>query len=47
MKRFFMKILLFFLSADPVIADKTVHLSNKEYYELDGFKLAQLMRNKK
>jgi hypothetical protein len=34
----------FFLSADPVVADATNHLSNKEYYEIDGFRLAQVIK---
>jgi len=34
----------FLLSADPVVADATNHLSNKEYYEIDGFKLAQVIK---
>ena len=34
----------FLLSADPVVSDATNHLSNKEYYEIDGFKLAQVIK---
>lgn len=41
-----MKVLLFFLSADPVFSDKTNHLTNKEYFEIDGYKLGQLLRKK-
>lgn len=35
----------FILDADPVIADATSHLTNKEYYEIDGYKLARIIKN--
>ncbi len=35
----------FLLDGDPVIADATAHLSNKEYYEIDGYKLAHIIKN--
>jgi hypothetical protein len=34
----------FLLSADPVVSDATNHLSNKEYYEIDGLKLSQIIK---
>lgn len=44
-KKILRYIFRFILDADPVVADATRHLTNKEYYEIDGFKLSRIIKN--